>query len=123
MSGMHLVRGMTSLNTRKRKNKNKTARQLAAEAEHEEFLKRMGVGKTKLPTNKKGQRVGIYEIPDYTVERVTSDNIPAHGPARARVQYTGNEIAGVVVTHKSNLMPVRKDNLQAAKDAATMRRS
>ena len=38
------------------------------------------------------------------------------------VKYTGNEIAGIVVTHKSNLMPVRKDNKQAAVDAANMRR-
>ena len=37
-------------------------------------------------------------------------------------KYTGDEIAGIVVTHKSNLMPIRKDNKQAAVDAASMRR-
>jgi len=120
---MGLVRGMTTTNTRKRKAKKKTARQLQAEADHEEFMKKMGVGKSKLPTNAKGERTGIYDIPDYSTERVTSDNIPAHGPAKERVQYTGDEIAGIVTTHKSNLMPIRRDNKNAAKDAATMRRN
>jgi len=120
---MGLVRGMTTTNTRKRKAKKKTARQLQAEADHEEFMKKMGVGKSKLPTNAKGERTGIYDIPNYSTERVTSDNIPAHGPAKERVQYTGDEIAGIVTTHKSNLMPIRRDNKNAAKDAATMRRN
>jgi len=119
---MSLVRGMTSLNTKKRKSKKKTAKQIAAEAEHETYLKKMGVGRTKLPTNAKGDRVGINTIPDYSVKRVTSDVIPAHGPARERSQYTGVEIAGIVTTHKSNAQPIRKDNKQAAVDAANMRR-
>lgn len=120
---MSIVRGMTTTNTRKRKAKKKTASQIQAENDHEQFLKKMGVGKTKLPTNAQGKRTGIYDIPDYSTTRVTSDRIPAHGPAKDRVQYTGNEIAGIVTTHKSNLMPVRRDNKQAAKDAANMRRN
>ena len=122
MSGMHLVRGMSSLSTKKRKGSN-SKRLSAAQQEHEEYLKRMGVGKVKLPTNKKGQRVGLNDIPDYSVKRVTSDKIPAHGPAKEQSTYTGNEIAGIVTTHKSNLMPIRRDNKDAAKDAATMRRN
>ena len=120
---MSLVRGLSTTNTRKRKARNKTAKQIQAEKDHEAFLLKMGVGKTNLPTNKKGERVGIYDIPDYSTERITSDTIPAHGSARERVKYTGNEIAGIVTTHKSNLMPVRKDNKNAAKDAAQMRRN
>jgi hypothetical protein len=118
---MSLVRGMTSLNTKKQKSKKKTAKQIAAEAEHEAYLKKLGVGKTKLPTNAKGERVGINAIPNYKVVRVTSDIIPAHGSAKERSQYTGTEIAGIVTTHKSNAQPIRKDNKQAAVDAANMR--
>lgn len=119
---MHLVRGMSSLSTKKRKG-SKSKRLSAAQESHNEWLKSMGIGKTKLPTNAKGQRVGLNDIPDYTVERVTSDKIPAHGPAKEQSTYTGNEIAGIVTTHKSNLMPVRRDNKNAAKDAAAMRRN
>lgn len=123
MSGMSLVRGMTTTNTRKRKVKKKTARQLQAESDHEKFLKKMGVGKTKLPTNKKGERMGIYDIPDYSTERVTSDEIPANAPAKERVQYTGDEIMGITLNHKSNYEPVRRDNKKAAVASAQMRRN
>lgn len=119
---MHLVRGMSSLNTKKRK-QSKSKRLQQAQAEHEAWLDKMGVGKTKLPTNKQGKRIGLNDIPDFRTQRVTSDRIPAHAPAKQHQKYTGNEIAGIVTTHKSNLMPIRKDNKQAAKDAATMRRN
>ena len=119
---MHLVRGMSSLTTKKRKAKKKTKSLIAAEALHEETMKRLGVGKVKLPTNAKGKRTGINNIPNYKVKQVTSDIIPAHGAAKEQSVYTGNEIAGIVTTHKSNLMPVRRDNKNAAKDAAAMRR-
>lgn len=120
---MSLVRGMTSLNTRKRKASKKTAKQIQAEKDHEAWLARMGVGKTKLPTNKQGKRVGIYDIPDYSTRRVTSDVIPAHGTSKERVQYTGNEIMGITLNHKSNYEPVRRDNKKAAVDSAQMRRN
>lgn len=120
---MGLVRGMTTTNTRKRKAKKKTASQIQAEKDHEQFLKKMGVGKTKLPTNAQGKRTGICDIPDYSVERVTSDCIPASGPAKERVQYTGDEIMGITLNHKSNYEPVRRDNKKAAVDSAHMRRS
>ena len=75
----------------------------------------MGVGKTKARNTN--------SIPDYnTGPRMTSDKVAGHGVAKERKIYTGNEIAGIVVTHKSNLMPIRKDNKQAAIDAANMRR-
>lgn len=123
MTGMSLVRGLTTTSTRKRKSKKKTPRQLQAEAEHEQFLKKMGVGKNKLPTNAKGERIGIYDIPDYSTRRVTSDQIPANAPSKERVQYTGNEIMGITLNHKSNYEPVRRDNKRAAVDSAQMRRN
>ena len=116
MSGMHLVRGMSSNNSKKRKQK-KSPGWKKAQLEHEAFLKKMGVKGT-------GLRDHRYEIPDYksTSTVKTSDTICSNGIKKKTVQYTGNEIAGIVVTHKSNLMPIRKDNMQAAKDAAQMRR-
>jgi len=123
MSGMSLVRGLTTTSTRKRKTKKKTARQIQAEKDHAQFLEKMGVGKTKLPTNAKGERTGIYDIPDYSTERVTSDRIPAHGPAKDHNHYTGDEIMGIALNHKSNYEPVRRDNKKAAVDSAQMRRN
>lgn len=88
-----------------------------AKEKHDKWLASMGfTGKPKKPK-------GIYDIPDYKTKRVTSDQIPGNGNAMKRNVYTGNEIAGIATTHKSNLVPIRKDNLQAAKDVANMRRN
>jgi hypothetical protein len=68
----------------------------------------------------------VNEIPNYKVESnlpKTSDTIPGKTPKKTENVYSGNEIAGIVTTHKSNLMPIRKDNPQAAVDAAQMRRN
>ena len=124
---MHLEKAYlttTRYNSKKKKSNNKRLAQ--AQLEHEAWLERMGVGKSKLPVNAKGQRVGIYDIPNYREHAPAvplSNTVAGNGTARERPQYTGTEIAGYVVTHKSNLVPVRRDNMQAAKDAATMRRS
>ena len=110
---MHLVRGVQVHGKSKIKRKPGWKQR---QEEHEEFLKRMGV------TGKKSDY--RHDIPDYsTGPRMTSDKIAGNGTKKDSLQYTGNEIAGIVVTHKSNLMPVRKDNMQAAVDAAQMRRS
>lgn len=115
---MHLLGPhVTTTATSRRKKKSKSKRLEKANQEHDAWLAKMGVGKVK---NKKKQ--SLNAIPSYKSERVTSDEIPANGAAKERKQYTGNEIAGFVVTHKSNSMPIRKDNMQAAKDAANMRR-
>lgn len=113
---MHLVRGMSSLNNKKRKMKKKPGWKNTLQ-EHDEFLKRMGV------TGKKSEY--RPEIPNYRENspRIsTSDTICSNGTRKESTKYTGDEIAGIVVTHKSNLMPIRKDNKQAAVDAASMRR-
>jgi len=96
---MHLIRGMTSLNTRKRKPKNKTKRMIEAEAEHERFLARMGV-----KGNGKDYR---YDIPDYsTGPRMTSDRVAGNGSKREANTYTGTLIKGVATMHKSNAVPI-----------------
>ena len=120
---MHLVRGMSSLNHKRRKSQKKTQRQLVAEAEHEAYLKRLGVGKTALPVDHKGRRLGINSLPDLsTGPRVTSDRIPNNGTAKKINTYTGDEILGIATMHKSNAVPIRKDNKQSAKDISNMRR-
>jgi hypothetical protein len=123
---MSLVRGMSTNSTRKRRVK-KSARQLKAEQEHEAWLESMGVGKHRDALyDKWGNRKGLNSIPNYKEHQATaqlSNRVAANGAARERVQYTGTEIAGIVTTHKSNLMPVRRDNKQAAVDAASMRRN
>lgn len=120
---MHLVRGMTSLNQRKRKQQKKTQQQIAAEAEHELYLKRLGVGRTVLPVDAKGRRLGIHPLPNLKTEsRTTSDIIPGNGNARKTNTYTGNELLGIATMHKSNAVPVRKDSAESAKDIASMRR-
>ena len=112
---MHLMEPYltTTRSNRKRKASNSKRLQKAT-AEHELWLKSMGVGKTKPDAGNK--------IPDYKTERVTSDKVAANGTMKEQLKYTGDEIAGIVTTHKSNLMPIRRDNKQAAVDAANMRR-
>ena len=121
---MHLVgpyMTTTKYNRKKKASNNKRLQQ--AQAEHEAWLESMGVGKTTLPTNKKGERVGIYSIPDYSTKRVTSDRVPGNGHAKERNVYTGDEIMGIALNHKSNYEPIRKDNKKAAIDSAQMRRN
>lgn len=93
-------------------------RLVAARLEHELYLSRLGVKGT-------GGKRSVHSIPNYRENAPsisTSDKIPGNGSARKHLKYTGNEIMGIVTTHKSNLMPVRRDNPQAAIDAASMRR-
>lgn len=96
----------------------KAERKIAQEKDMEQFLRRMGYRGT-------APRESIHEIPDYTTNnyRITSNAIPGNGEKRRTNTYSGNEIAGISVMHKSNLMPIRRDNPQAAIDAAQMRRN
>jgi hypothetical protein len=102
-----------------KKVKNKRKSLIEAELEMEKLLKRVGyTGKFSGKTP--------YDIPQYRTKSdypSTSDVVPTKTPKKTEQKYTGTEIAGIVVTHKSNLMPVRKDNKQAAVDAAQMRRN
>ena len=123
---MHLVGPY--LTTTKYNSKQKTSKSKkldAAKAEHEAWLKKVGVGKAKLPVNKKGQRVGIYDIPDYsTGPRLTSDRVAGHGAAKEPMVYSGErQLLGVATMHKSNMVPVFADKKSDAVDIAQMRRS
>ena len=117
MSGMHLVRGMTSLNTKKRKGK--TNKKLArAQAEHEQWLAKMGVKGTTQDVR--------YEMPNYKEHQATAalgNRVAGSAPQRERNVYSGERVLlGVATMHKSNMVPVFADKKQDAKDIANMRR-
>jgi len=139
---MHLVQGMSSLNTKKKKSKltDKKVRQL--ETEWRQYNKRMrkagchnaqfdefddyvaycmgkykpklrGVEKNYEPTQ--GYRRETHHYPS------VGDGI-GNGLKKESNQYTGDEIVGVATMHKSNAVPIRKDNKQSAIEIANMSR-
>lgn len=118
---MHLIRGVRATGSKKRPNRKPGWKD--AQASHNEWLRSMGIDPDKKPSKKSRS---VNSIPDYKTQSSntvpTSDKICGHGSIKEQIKYTGTEIAGIVTTHKSNLMPVRKDNKNAAKDAASMRR-
>ena len=125
---MHLGRGMASINTKQRKAKGRTQADRDAHAAHNKWLRERGVHpsqlKAKLPHDAKGRRLGVGDMPDYTARQETvptSDVIMATAAKKHENTYTGNEIAGIGLLHKSNLVPVRKDS-NDAKEIARMRR-
>ena len=107
---------MTTTNYSKRKSKKMSKKMQEAHAKHQQFLDSMGVGKR---TELKG-----VDVVDNTYRRKQklSNVICSNGVKKETPTYTGKETAGIVTTHKSNLLPIRKDNKQAAVDAANMRR-
>jgi len=125
---MHLVRGMSSLNTNKRKQQGLTQRDRQAQAEHDAWLRSQGLHptqlKAKLPHDAKGRRQGVHKMPDLSTRintAPTSDTITAVAGKRRENVYTGDELAGIGTMHKSNMVPIRKDS-KAAEEIARMRR-
>ena len=122
---MHLVRGMSTINTRKRKKKKKTKALLAAEAEHQKFLHRIGVHDSKQKPRSVAQSGSAPALGagGQRFESSHSDQLPTWDSSmckKAENKYTGTEIMGVAVMHKSNAIPVR--GKQAAVEVARMRR-
>lgn len=113
---MHMIRGV-QVHGNSKKKKSKSKRLKAAQAEHEAFLERMGVG---------NKSRGNYRapFPDYSTDRKTvptSDAIPGNGAKTKANEYTGDYIIGIGTMHKSNMVPVtRKED---AVEMAKMRRS
>ena len=114
----------TTTNTKKRKKKNKTKALLAAEKEHQEFLKRMGVGqlKNKRSVAQSGSASALG-AEGRKFESYHSDQKPSWDSSMAKKQanvYTGTEIIGIAQMHKSNAVPIR--GKKAAVEVAKMRR-
>lgn len=110
----------TKYNSRKKVSNSKKLQ--AARAEHEEFLKKIGVGKTQLPVDAKGRRKGIYDLPDLsTGPRMTSDRVAGNGTGRDKKVYTGTYVIGAATMHKSNCIPIT--NKEQAIEVSQMRRN
>ena len=124
---MHLVRGMTTINTKKRKAKKKSKRQVMSEQQHDKWLRKMGVHPDQIQEkNANTTNRSVLSVPDYSPSGntlPTSDVIPGGSTAPAERQvYSGERtLLGVAVMHKSNLVPVFGKN--DAKEISRMRRN
>ena len=109
----------TTTNTRRRKKKNKTKSMIAAELEHEKFLKRMGV---KKPTARVAQSVEQRFCKPKVVGSIPSSGTTKWESCVKKPEkvYTGTEIIGIGQMHKSNAVPIRRK--EDAKSLANMRR-
>ena len=120
---MHLIRGMSSLNTKKRKQK-KSPGWKQKLAEHDKFLRKMGAHPDQIKeSKKKNAGHSLYHIPDYSSDRPslpTSDVICGGGLRKDSNKYTGTEIIGIGTMHKPNMVPVSRK--KDAEDMAKMRR-
>ena len=121
---MHLVRGMTTTSTKKRKQKGMTARDRQAKVEHDKWLRKMGVHPEQLA---KREKVAVNKIPDYKKDSrslPTSDRICGNGTKKEGNTYSGErQLLGVATMHKSNMVPIFADKKEDAKDIANMRRN
>ena len=111
-----------------RKKSKKSNKQILADAAHDKWLRKRGIApdqlKDKLPKNSRGERIGIYTIPNYKQHQgsaVCTNVVHGSTAKKHENQYTGDELAGIGTLHKSNMVPVRKDS-NDAKEIARMRR-
>ena len=134
----------TTTSTKKRKQKKKSKSLIAAEKEHEKFLKRMGVGSRSSvgseQRSSKPQVTGSSPVESANKRSVGKSGNPPHlgcgdqrfessrsdqfyNPTMAKKEekvYTGTEIMGIAQMHKSNAVPIR--NKKSAEEVARMRR-
>ena len=148
MSGMHMLPVYyTTTNNKKRKVRKKTQSQLAAERDHEKFLKKMGIGSrssvgleqrsskpwvtgsSPVESAKSQTRSSVWSERTAHNGYVTgsnpvgSTNKISYDSSMAKKEekvYTGTEIIGIAQMHKSNAIPVRSK--KSAEEVAKMRR-
>ena len=139
---MSLVRGMTSLNTKKRKATKMTAGRLQKlqkdHREHNKYMKRIhahsnvmtfdeyveyvsGNFKAKTTTKSKEWK---YELTVRDTKHYPSvGNGVGVGLVKEPLQYTGERrLVGIATMHKSNMVPIFADKKDDAKEIAKMRR-
>ena len=148
---MHLVRGMTTLNTKKRKSKmtaGKLERLQKQLREHNKHMKQLGCHSNIMtldeyvdyvqgnykPKTKLSAVKAPWQQEGYTRK---TENVPSHNsehsfaPATKKeaMQYTGErKLVGIAMMHKSNLVPVFADDddktgQKQATEIAQMRRN
>jgi hypothetical protein len=113
---MHMIRGVMAPGSGKKKPKVKTASILAAEKALRDTLARVGY-KGPPNTSKRSYKHDLGVVRDAT----RTHSIPGNGTKKDANVYTGDEIAGIATMHKSNAVPIRRDNKQAAVDVTNMR--
>ena len=143
---MHLVRGMTSLNTNKRKSKSKLtlgkiARYEEQMRKHNKEMKRLGCPNLIMNLQEyidychgnykpKSKPVAVKTPWQQEGYSRTTEHVPSHDSGssfapctkKEALQYTGKRrLVGIATMHKSNMVPVRKDS-NDAKEIARMRR-
>ena len=124
---MHIIRGMTTTSTKKRKARKKSKALLKAEAEHEKFLSKLyksrGVAQSGSASalGAEGRRFKSYRLDQPNNLAPTSDVIPGFCPKRKENTYTGDKLLGIATMHKSNMVPVFSK--EQAQDVSTMRRN
>lgn len=97
-----------------------TAKQEQAKMEHEAWLKRNGVHPAQLQKQKRGKLKKLFST---SVEKLSDGNFKSVGSTGAKKeekQYTGKNLIGIAVMHKSCLQPIFTK--ETAKDSANMRR-
>ena len=103
-------------NSKRRKKRKLSQKEISARLQHEKFLQKMGV---KKPTND-----FRYEFPNYKSDRLvtpTSDNICGNTSKKLSNTYSGTNIIGIATMHKSNLVPITSK--KSAEDISKMRRN
>lgn len=125
---MHLEKPYLTTTRYKSKTKKTTPKVAVARLEHERWLESRGLSakqiKEKMPVDRKGRRLGVYEIPnlgDGIDRNVVLSNTVGNGFKKHQDRYTGTEIIGIATMHKSNAVPVLRGTNQA-KEISAMRR-
>ncbi len=149
---MHLVRGMTSLNTNKRKSKSKLtlgkiARYEEQMRKHNKEMKRLGCPNLIMNLQEyidychgnykpKSKPVAVKTPWQQESYSRTTEHVPSHDSGssfapctkKEALQYTGKRrLVGIATMHKSNMVPIFADDddktgSKQATEIATMRR-
>ena len=114
----------TSNNTKKRKTRKKSQKQLRAEQNHQAFIDRMKRNSVNGSTTA-SKPVGAGSIPASSanlISFVSTNSISYHSSMAKKEEkvYTGDEIIGIAQMHKSNAIPIRSK--KSAEEVAKMRR-
>ena len=104
---MHLVRGMTTLNTKKHRNKtNRKPGWEKAQAEHDKWLMDRGVHPTQLKNKPKATLKAPEPYRRESPKIPSLDSMRGDTFVRNPNKYTGTLIKGIATMHKSNAVPI-----------------
>jgi len=118
---MHILPSyVTTTNDRKRKNKNNSQQLLKAKAEHDQWLRKRGIHPDQLSAKKSKSKVWADTETNQTKKTYQTSDTVGNGYAKEPNVYTGQNLLGIAVMHKSCLVPVF--NKENAVEIASMRR-